>query len=101
MEGITERAGAKLTAMLEQANGPRHMSLRFLGGGEQGAELKFDQEHEHDRAFTYAGRTVLLVDPLVMAKSSGWKLDYQDGRFCYVSSREGRIATERPVAVLR
>jgi Fe-S cluster assembly iron-binding protein IscA len=100
MEGITERAGAKLTAMLEQANGPRHISLRFLGG-EEGAELKFDQEYEHDRAFTYAGRTVLLVDPLAMAKSSGWKLDYQNGRFCYVSSRQGRMAGGRPAAVLR
>jgi hypothetical protein len=100
MEGITERAAVKLTAMLEQANGPRHMSLRFLGG-EEGSELKFDQEHEHDRSFEYAGRTVLLVDPLVMAKSSSWRLDFRDGRFCCVSPGQRRMTTERPVAVLR
>jgi hypothetical protein len=89
MEGITERAGAQLTRVLEGADALGCMSVRFVPVGD-GEELKVDQEREHDRAFKHANQTVLLVDPLAMRRSRGCHLDYQDGRFLLISLAQER-----------
>jgi hypothetical protein len=90
MDGISKHAAAQLTAMLEEANAPKERCLRFIAV-ENGEELRFDEEREHDRVFRYADRAVLLVDPLTMQKFSGHKFDYLQGRFCLVRRAKGRL----------
>jgi hypothetical protein len=85
MDGITQRAGLRLTTMLQEVNAPEEKNPRFAVA-DKAAELRFDEKRENDHTFRYGDRTVLLVDPLAMEESGGCKLDYQDGQFCFVSS---------------
>lgn len=83
MDGITDRAGARLAALLEQANGPEGKSIRFITT-ERGEELRIDDPGEQDKMFEYAERTVLVVDPKTVDKFTGRQLDFRDNRFCIV-----------------
>jgi hypothetical protein len=83
MDGITENAGVKLRAVLERAAAPAQKCVRLVDdvGGQA---LKLGEPRPDDKVFEYGGRTVLVVDPQMAEKHVGHKLDWQDGRFCFV-----------------
>lgn len=83
MDGITESAAVRLAALLDEVKEPETRSVR-LKVTERGEELAIDDQREEDKAYKYAERTVLVIDPETAKKYAGRKLDLRDNRFCIV-----------------
>ena len=78
---LTERAAAKLKALLEQEGSPAAaLRLRVAAGGCSGLryELAFDEVRDADHALEQHGVPV-VVDPKSAPHLAGCTLDYADG----------------------
>ena len=83
MDGITESAGVKLRAVLEHVEAPAQNCVRLVDEA-GGQALRLGEQRPEDQVFEYGGRTVLVIDPQMAKKHVGKKLDWQDGKFCFV-----------------
>jgi Fe-S cluster assembly iron-binding protein IscA len=83
MKAITDRAGEKLKATLNEVNASKNKCFRLLFQKGCG-EMKVDTERPSDQVFEYGYRKVLLVDPEVAEACAGATLDYHEGDFRFI-----------------
>ena len=76
MVTVTDAAGAYMAELLTQANAQEHKAIRLIFD-EHGFAPKMDQAREGDIAFSYSGRTVLVLDTLAMQVMEDQTLDVQ------------------------
>lgn len=84
MDGITDRAGEKLLAALDGASTGPEGRVRIEVTLARGGTMRFDVERPGDTAFDYDGRKVLVLDQRAVKMYANRKLDYQEGKFCFV-----------------
>ena len=84
MDGVTEQAGEKLMAALDGANiGPQEC-VRIEVTLARGGTIRFDVERPGDEVFEFNDRKVLVLDRQAAEMYTGRKLDYREGKFCFV-----------------
>jgi hypothetical protein len=84
MNGITNSAGQKLVATLDQAKANREQCVRLEVTLSKGGTLKIDEERPGDKTFEFEDRKVLTVDEQAADTYAGRTLDVVDGKFCIV-----------------
>jgi Fe-S cluster assembly iron-binding protein IscA len=83
MKEITDAAGQKLKATLDETNAEEKKAIRLIMS-DQGAELKLDLVRESDQVFEHEDRKVLVLDATASKATSESTLDYKGGRFYFV-----------------
>jgi hypothetical protein len=58
---VTESAGAHLSSLLNEAEAPEDVAVRFVLEG-QGLAMALDNERPEDEKFDHEGKTILLLD---------------------------------------
>jgi hypothetical protein len=84
MDGITDRAGEKLKGALEGAKAAPGQCVRVEVTLARGGTLRIDEERPDDAAFEFEGRKVLVLDKRASEMYAGRRLDYAEGKFCFV-----------------
>jgi Fe-S cluster assembly iron-binding protein IscA len=75
---MTEAAGAQLIQMLDDAEAPEGVAIRFVHEDEDVA-LRLDQPKDGDTTLDHEGRTVLVLDPQLAELLADRTLDVQEG----------------------
>jgi Fe-S cluster assembly iron-binding protein IscA len=84
MDGITERAGEKLKGALDGAEASPEQCVRVEVTLARGGTLRIDEARPDDTAFEFEGRKVLVLDKHAAGIYAGRRLDYTEGKFCFV-----------------
>ena len=71
---MTEAAGEQIVALLDRAQAPEGVAIRFVVDGDAFA-LDLDEPHEGDTTFDHKGRTVLVLENRVAEMLQNSTLD--------------------------
>lgn len=77
MVTVTDAAGAHLARLLEQAQVPDDTAVRLLLDASH-VVPQIDQARPGDTVFSYAGKTILLLDELTVRSMQDKTLDVQN-----------------------
>jgi Fe-S cluster assembly iron-binding protein IscA len=75
---VTDAAAEHLSGLLDQAEAPEDVAVRFVLS-EEGLGLELDNERPGDATFNHETRTVLVVDEMVNALLDNRTLDVESG----------------------
>ncbi|MHC5023233.1 MAG: hypothetical protein ACYTGG_04895 [Planctomycetota bacterium] len=74
---VTDAAAEHLSDLLEQAEAPADVAVRFVLSDE-GLGLELDNEKPGDATFNHETRVVLLLDEMIVALLDNRTLDLED-----------------------
>ena len=80
---MTDRAGEKLKATLEERNADPDVCVRLETTLSRGGTLRVDKVKPGDTTFQFDDRKVLALDRDAADKYSDRRLDFQKGQFCF------------------
>ena len=73
---VTESAGAHLSTLLNEADAPEDVAVRFILDG-QNLAMALDNEQPEDKTFDHEGKTILLLDNQISELLADKTLDIQ------------------------